>query len=91
MLKVKFFHTPRNKKFNYSPLYYDPEEEERKKRIEKITGKSAPGESIKHEFTRRRKQQKKSGRVSNTRAFIIIVILLLIAYYLIFDEIPFIN
>ncbi len=91
MLRVKFFHTPKNKKFNYKPLYYDPEDEERQKRKDKLSGKIAPGESIKQEFTRRRKQQKKSGRISNARAFIIIVVLLLIAYYLIFDDIPFIN
>lgn len=91
MLRVKFFHTPRNKKFNYTPLYYNPEEEERKKRQEKITGKASPGESIRGQFTTRRQKQKKSSRVSNTRAFIIIVILSLLAYYLIFDKIPFIN
>jgi preprotein translocase subunit Sec63 len=84
MLKVKFFHTPKNKKFNYAPLYYNPEEEERKKREELKSGKAKPGESIRGRFTERRQKQKKSSRVSNTRAFIIIVVLLALAYYLIF-------
>ncbi|PLX15952.1 MAG: hypothetical protein C0599_15925 [Salinivirgaceae bacterium] len=91
MLKVKFFHTPKNKKFNYSPRYYDPEEEERKKRQDRLTGKAGPGESIRGKFTDRRKRQKKSSRISNTRAFIIIVILSLLAYYLIFEDIPFLD
>lgn len=91
MLKVKFFHTPKNRKFNYAPLYYDPEEEERKRREGRQSGKTKPGESIRGQFTERRKKQKKSSRISNTRAFIIIVILLAIAYYLIFEEIPFLN
>lgn len=91
MLKVKFFHTPDNKKFNYTPRYYDPEAEARKKRIEKLTGEQAAGESIRGQFTTRRLQQKKSGRISNTRAIIIIVFLALLAYWLLFDGLPFVS
>jgi hypothetical protein len=91
MLRIKFFHTPKNRKFNYTPLYFDPEEEERKKRQDRLTGKAGPGESIRGQFTERRNKTKKSSRVSNTRAFIIIVVLLLIAYYLIFEDIPFLD
>jgi hypothetical protein len=91
MLRIKFFHTPKNKKFNYAPLYYNPEEEERKKRQERLTGKAGPGESIRGKFTERRKKQRKSSRVSNTRAFVIIILLTLLAYYLFFDKIPFLD
>jgi hypothetical protein len=89
MLKVKFFHTPKAKKFNYTPLYYNPDEEEKKKRRDRATGQAAPGESIRGQFTERRKRQSKTGRMSNVRVFIIIGVLLLIAYYLIFDKLPF--
>lgn len=89
MLKIKFFHTPRNKKFSYTPLYYDPAEEERKKRMERVTGQAPPGASIKGQFTKRREATRKAGRLSNRRAFIIIFFLLLLAYWLIFGTLPF--
>lgn len=89
MLRIKFFHTPKNKKFTYRPLYYDPEAEERQKRMDRVTGNATPGESIRGEFTKRRQQQKKSGRISNTRAFVIIVLLLLLVYWILFGSLPF--
>lgn len=91
MLKIKFFHTPKAKKFNYKPLYYNPDEEERRERREKVLGRTAPGMSIKGSFRDRQKQKRKTNRTSNLRAFIIIVLLLLLGYYLIFDKIPFFN
>lgn len=91
MLKIKFFHTPKAKKFNYKPLYYNPEEEERRENQERRLGKLSPGMSIKGSFAERRKQQRKSTKTSNLRAFIIILILMLLAYYLIFDNIPFLD
>lgn len=32
MFGIKFTHTPKPRQFNYKPIYYNPEEEERKER-----------------------------------------------------------
>jgi len=35
-MAVKFFHTPRNKKFEFKPRYYDEQKEELDKRVAQI-------------------------------------------------------
>ena len=89
MLKVKFFHLPKNKQFNYIPRYYNPEEEERHEKLRKLNGENQPGDSIKGAFVTRRMQQRKTSKVSTIRAIIIIAILALIVYWLIYGQVPF--
>ena len=91
-MAAKLFHTPKNKRFNYSPLYYDEKKEELEKRIRRIKQEMGKPEdediyipNIKGQmrggYFKRSQEQK---RRSSFRLVFILVILFLIAYWLIF-------
>lgn len=85
MLKIKFFHLPKPRKFNYIPRYFDPETEEREKRkaeLAKIKGSHVAGDSIHGAFTERLRAKRKAKQSSNTRLLIIIVLLGILAWWL---------
>lgn len=42
---VSFFKTPKHQRFNYTPRYYNPEEEERQERIRKASGEALTGDT----------------------------------------------
>lgn len=91
---IKFFHTPKNKRFNYSPRYYDEQKEELERRVRQIKRELGVEElsdsdkpyipNIKGQmrgvFKRNREEQKRS----NIRLAIILVILLTVIYFLLF-------
>jgi len=94
-MAIRFFHTPRNKRFNYKPIYYNEQEEELKERVEKIkremgytdeAGKNKPYTSTIRKGQMRgyynRSTQKK--RQSSIRLVIIFFVLLLLAYFLLY-------
>jgi len=42
---VSFFKTPKHQRFNYTPRYYNPEEEERQERIRRARGEVLTGDT----------------------------------------------
>ena len=87
----RIFKLPKHRQFDYQPLYYDPEKEERETRIKeikaelglKLEGKYSPGinrGSMRHYI----KNQKRVKRNMNIRLAIILTILFLFAYFLLY-------
>ena len=96
MALLRFFRIPKPKKFEYKPLYYDPQKEaieERKRRISsELTGEPLTEEEYSNRIkgsmrsTNGRikpKNLKTDARTSNIRIIVIIVVLLFLAWYFI--------
>jgi len=91
-MAIKFFHTPKNKRFNYAPLYYDEQKEELEKRVRQINrelGVEDLSESdkpyipnIKGQMRGTLKRKNEERKKSNLRLAIILVVLLAIIYFL---------
>jgi hypothetical protein len=87
----RFFKLPRNKQFNYQPLYYDQDKEERisrEKRIARELGVEREGANVSR-ITRGSmkeyfKRDKRVRNQSNLRLVFIAIILFIIAYLLLF-------
>jgi hypothetical protein len=88
----RFFKIPRHRQFNYQPLYYNPEKEERDKRVREIEremGIAKEGKEYKPTIRRGSmksyfKANKRAERNSNLRLVLIIVFLLFLAYFLLY-------
>lgn len=87
----RFFKVPEPKRFNYQPLYWDPEKEEREDRVRRIKaelGQEVTFSKKSSTITRGSFRQysassrRKAGRESNLRLVIIAAALLLLAYIL---------
>ena len=85
----RFFKVTTPKRFQYNPLYWDPEQEEREERVKRIKqemGIDVPRNANRTTITRgsfRQNNQKvksKASRDSNRRLLIIVVVLLFLAY-----------
>ena len=89
------FKTPQHKRFSLTPRYYNPEEEERKARLQKlkekyqVEGNSENKNTINHvkiekgwfnNAWRTQGSYKSSRKSSNIRVFIILFVLLAIIY-----------
>lgn len=95
-MRITFFKLPRNHRFEYRPLYWDPEKEEREKREQRIKrelgitdendGEQSYGASIKGQFKRRltraRPDAVRQKRAANIRLVIILLFLAAGAYFL---------
>ncbi|RPI44666.1 MAG: hypothetical protein EHM46_02590 [Bacteroidetes bacterium] len=88
-----FFKLQKPKRFNYSPLYWDPEKEEREERIRRISqemGIDLPSNPGRTTITRgsfrqaSKKTRVRATRSSNIRLLVILAILFLLAYLLLF-------
>ncbi len=93
MAIIRLFKLPNNKKFNYQPLYYNPEKEEkeeRKKRLEQELGiKQENTSGYTPTITRGSMRtyfhkNRKAARQSNFRLVLIILFLLFVAYFILF-------
>lgn len=88
----RFFKIPRHRQFNYNPVYYDPEKEEREERRREIKREMGikDEESEYHPTIKRGsmkayfKGNKRAERNSNLRLVLIIVFLLFVAYLLLY-------
>ena len=89
----RFFKIPRHRQFNYQPLYYDPEKEEREERNREIKRELGIKDEKDSEYrpTIRRgsmkayfKGNKRAQRNSNLRLVLIIIFLLFLAYFLLY-------
>lgn len=88
-MAITFFKTPKNKKFDYRPIYYDAKKEEMEKKYGK-TGKKS-GEAGYEADLRERMQAKwrrrsatRDSQSSNKRLILIIVGLAIAVYFLLF-------
>ncbi len=86
-MALTFFKTPRNKKFNYRPVYYDQKKDERDQRLKSaFEEENADYEKALRERMRtrwKRTSEARSRRASNQRLVIIFVIIFLL-FYLVF-------
>lgn len=87
----RFFKTKEANRFNYMPLYYDPDKEEREDRIRRIKAELGQEVSFSKKSTAitrgsfrqySAKDKRKAGKESNRRLFLIAAALVLIAYLL---------
>ena len=85
----RFFKLQKPKRFEYNPIYWDPEKEERDDRINRIRqemGIDIEGGTVKTSLTRgsfrqyKRKTKVRASRSSNIRLVIILAVLFLLAY-----------
>lgn len=91
---IRFFHTPKNKKFNYSPRYYDEQKEELERRVRQIKRELGVEElsdtdkpyipNIKGQMRGVFKRNTAERKRSNLRLAIILVVLVTIVYFLLF-------
>lgn len=87
-MALTFFKTPKNKSFNYRPVYYDQKKEEREKR-HKALSKDDPdayAESLRDRLNTRwkRSAEAKSRKASNQRLFVILLIMFVLLYLIFF-------
>lgn len=93
-MAIKLFHTPRNKRFNFSPRYYDEQKEDLERRVEQIKQEMGvnDGDPNKPYVSKIRKGEmrgyfKKSQeykRRSTIRLVIILIVLITLAYFLLY-------
>ncbi|MCG8411711.1 MAG: hypothetical protein MI739_10555 [Bacteroidales bacterium] len=93
-MAIKFFHTPKNKKFNFKPRYYNEQKEELEKRIEQIKQEmdiKSDDPNKPYVCTIRKGQMRgylkkdtKKKQQPLIRLVLIIIVLLFIAYYLLY-------
>lgn len=86
-MALTFFKTPKNKKFNYRPVYYDQKKEERDQRLKTaLEEESGDYEAALRERMRMRWKRSagvRERKTSNQRLVIILVVIFLL-FYLVF-------
>lgn len=90
----RFFKLPKNRQFNYMPLYYDEAKEERMERERQIraelglqAGETGERKSMIQRGAFRKavtQQQARSNRNSNIRLVVILAVLLFVTYLILF-------
>ncbi len=87
-MALTFFKTPRNKKYNYKPVYYDKKKEEREKRQKAAI--EGGGENYEKALRDRlqlrwkRSSGARSRKASNQRLILIFVVMFLLVYLIFF-------
>ena len=92
-MAIKFLHTPRNKRFDYKPRYYDEQKEELEERIKKIKREMGVDENDSKHYIPNIKGQMRGSysknlqqkRKSTTRLVVILIALLALVYFLLFS------
>jgi hypothetical protein len=86
-MALTFFKTPRNKKFNYRPLYYDQKKEEREFRLKSALedDKENYEQALRERMRMRWKRSSgaREKKTSNQRLIIILIVIFLL-FYLVF-------
>lgn len=84
----KFFKTPRNKQFNYKPLYWDEEKEDLKKRVAAAEKEALGEENYSREALKERMDFRSQGKhirrpdfMTNIRVLFIAGLLALVVYF----------
>jgi hypothetical protein len=87
-MAITFFKRPKNKQFNYKPVFWDKAKEERENRTKLALDEKDKdySEALRKrlDYRWRRNSAIKSNRNSNLRLIVIIVGLSLLSYYLFF-------
>ncbi len=87
-MALTFFKIPRNKKFNYRPVYYDQKKEEREKRqkaaLEEDSGDYEKALRDRLQMRWKRTSGVRSRRASTQRLLIIFVVMFLLLYLIFF-------
>lgn len=87
-MAITFFKTPKNKQFNYRPLFYDPKKEEREKRLKTAyeAGKDDYEQALRDRIQMRWKRTAgiRDRQASNRRLIIILAVVFLLVYYVFF-------
>lgn len=92
IMAFKFFHTPKPKKFNYNPRFYD----ERKEELENLKKKYNVKENSKEDYMlgfkdrlhynwSQKKKESKREQSSTLRLILIIAVLVALTYWLIYS------
>lgn len=87
MALFKFFHMPKPRGYNYNPVFYDPDKEQREARLKEIAGddEATLQTRMKSGFQQYRGKGRSSAITrANIRMMIILGILILISYYIFF-------
>lgn len=81
-----FFKTPRHQRFNYTPRYWNPEEEERQERYKQLRGEAGGGHGAgrKISFKRQHASYQEASKRSN-RNIIFLIFLIASLFFLIFN------
>ena len=83
-MALTFFKIPRNKKYNYRPVFYDKKKEEREKRNKAVSENDpeAYAAALKDKLDLRWKRTAgaRSRKASNQRLVIILVVMFLLLY-----------
>lgn len=83
-MAITFFKTPKNKKFNYRPLYYDQKKEEREQRMKSAVEEGSDNyeQALRDRIQMRWKRTtgKRDRKATNQRLIIIFVVIALLAY-----------
>ncbi len=83
-MALTFFKTPRNKQFNYRPVYYDKKKEEREKRekaaLEEDTDDYAAALRERLNMRWKRTAGSRSRKASNQRIFVILIVMVALLY-----------
>lgn len=86
-MALTFFKTPKNKQFNYRPLYYDQKKEEREKRLKSALEETDRDyeQALRERMRMRWKRNTgaKEKKASNQRLIIILLVIFLL-FYLVF-------
>ncbi|HSV87773.1 MAG TPA: hypothetical protein VLH61_03955 [Bacteroidales bacterium] len=87
-MAITFFKTPKNKRYNYKPVFYDPKAEERNQRqktaIEEGTENYEQALRSRMNLRWKRTAGARDRKASNQRFVIILVVLAVILYVIIF-------
>lgn len=89
-MKLVFFKRPKNKQFDYKPIYFDQEKEEREQRKRElgIDGKKDHRSFYKGELQRNWRSNKVAReKTSRMRSMIYLIFLLFAVYYIFFTDI----
>lgn len=87
-MAITFFTRPKNKKYNYRPVYFDAKKEEREKRHKTAYEEGSEGyeQALRDRLQMRWKRASASRdrRGSNQRLIIILVVITMLAYLVFF-------
>ncbi len=87
-MALTFFKTPRNKQFNYKPVYYDKKKEEREKMakaaLEEDTDNYEKALRDRLQMRWKRTSGARTRRASNQRLIIIFIVMFVLVYLLFF-------
>lgn len=89
-MKLVFLSRPKNKKFDYKPLYYNKEKDEREQRARELgleSGKKEHKSFFKGELQREwRSNKTPKTQTKRTRSILYLVLLLVAVYYIFFTD-----